>query len=71
MNAMSFETRHNLSIGLRYALLILIATIFIFPILFMVMSSLKPDLQTAARFGFVARLLASGRYLAEQLRRSL
>ena len=45
MNAMSFETRHNLSIGLRYALLILIATIFIFPILFMVMSSLKPDLQ--------------------------
>ena len=45
MNAMSFETRHNLSIGLRYALLILIAIIFIFPILFMVMSSLKPDLQ--------------------------
>ena len=45
MNAMSFETRHNLSIGLRYALLLLIAIIFIFPILFMVMSSLKPDLQ--------------------------
>ncbi len=45
MTSMSFETRQNLSIGLRYALLILIATIFIFPILFMVMSSLKPDLQ--------------------------
>ena len=32
-------------IGLRYALLILISAIFIFPILFMVMSSLKPDMQ--------------------------
>ncbi len=45
MNTMSFETRQNLLTGLRYALLILIAAIFIFPILFMVMSSLKPDLQ--------------------------
>ncbi len=45
MTAMSYETRERLILSLRYALLILIAAIFIFPILFMVMSSLKPDLQ--------------------------
>ena len=45
MNTLDFDTRQKLIIGLRYALLILIAAIFIFPILFMVMSSLKPDLQ--------------------------
>ncbi len=45
METLSFETREKMIIGLRYALLILIAAIFIFPILFMVMSSLKPDMQ--------------------------
>ncbi|MCY4147285.1 MAG: carbohydrate ABC transporter permease [Chloroflexi bacterium] len=42
---MSFASQQRLSISLRYALLILISLIFIFPIVFMVMSSLKPDLQ--------------------------
>ena len=42
---MPFETRQRLILSLRYTLLILIAAIFIFPIVFMVMSSLKPDLQ--------------------------
>ena len=42
---MSFETRRNVILGLRYTLLILVAAIFIFPIVFMVMSSLKPDMQ--------------------------
>jgi len=35
----------NLAMALRYILLSLVALIFIFPILFMVMSSFKPDLQ--------------------------
>ena len=42
---MPFETRQRLILSLRYTLLILIAAIFIFPIVFMVASSLKPDLQ--------------------------
>ena len=45
MTAMTWETRHKLVISLRYTLLILISAIFIFPIVFMVVSSLKPDLQ--------------------------
>lgn len=45
MQSMSFASQQRLSISLRYALLILISLIFIFPIVFMVMSSLKPDLQ--------------------------
>ena len=36
---------HGLRLLTRYAVLTLIAVIFIFPLLFMVMSSLKPDLQ--------------------------
>ena len=36
---------HGLRLGVRYAVLILIAVIFIFPLVFMAMSSLKPDLQ--------------------------
>lgn len=36
---------HGLRLVVRYAVLVLIAIIFIFPLLFMVMSSLKPDLQ--------------------------
>ena len=45
MTTMTWETRHKLVISLRYTLLILISAIFIFPIVFMVVSSLKPDLQ--------------------------
>lgn len=36
---------HTLRLAVRYAVLTLIALIFIFPLVFMVMSSLKPDLQ--------------------------
>jgi multiple sugar transport system permease protein len=36
---------HGLRLGVRYAVLILIAIIFIFPLVFMLMSSLKPDQQ--------------------------
>ena len=42
---MPFETRQRLILSLRYTLLVLIAAIFIFPIVFMAASSLKPDLQ--------------------------
>jgi len=36
---------HGLRLAVRYAVLVLIALIFIFPLVFMVMSSLKPDQQ--------------------------
>lgn len=36
---------HGLRLGVRYAVLLLIAIIFIFPLIFMLMSSLKPDQQ--------------------------
>ena len=36
---------HGLRLGVRYLVLILIAIIFVFPLVFMVMSSLKPDQQ--------------------------
>ncbi len=45
MAAMTFETRQRLLISLRISLMILISAIFIFPIVFMIVSSLKPDLQ--------------------------
>ncbi len=40
-----FAEYQNLNTAVRYTLLILVALIFIFPILFMVMSSFKPDIQ--------------------------
>ena len=36
---------HGLRLAVRYAVLVLIAIIFIFPLIFMLMSSLKPDQQ--------------------------
>ena len=36
---------HGLRLAVRYAVLVLVAVIFIFPLLFMAMSSLKPDQQ--------------------------
>ena len=60
MNTMSFETRQNLIIGLRYALLILISAIFIFPIVFMVVSSLKPDIQLLRDSGSLRAFLPVG-----------
>ena len=39
---------HGLRLAVRYAVLVLIAVIFIFPLIFMVMSSLKPAQQLLA-----------------------
>ena len=60
MAAMSFETRKSLIIALRYLLLILISAIFIFPILFMVVSSLKPDMQLLRDSGSLRAFLPTG-----------
>ena len=57
---MSYERRHKLLISLRYTLLVLIAAIFIFPIVFMVMSSLKPDLQLLRDSGSLRAFLPVG-----------
>jgi len=60
MAAMSFETRKSLFIALRYLLLVLISAIFIFPILFMVVSSLKPDMQLLRDSGSLRAFLPTG-----------
>ncbi len=60
MAAMSFETRKSLIIALRYLLLMLISAIFIFPILFMVVSSLKPDMQLLRDSGSLRAFLPTG-----------
>ncbi len=60
MAAMSFETRKSLLIALRYLLLVLISAIFIFPILFMVVSSLKPDMQLLRDSGSLRAFLPTG-----------
>ena len=60
MRSMSFENQRRLLIGLRYALLILISLIFIFPIVFMVVSSLKPDMQLLRDSGSLRAFLPVG-----------
>ncbi len=60
MRSLSFENQQRLLIGLRYALLILIAMIFIFPIVFMVVSSLKPDMQLLRDSGSLRAFLPVG-----------
>ena len=45
MMAATAPENHGLRLAVRYAVLILIAVIFIFPLIFMLMSSLKPDQQ--------------------------
>ena len=57
---MTFETRQRLILSLRYTLMILISAIFIFPIVFMVMSSLKPDLQLLRDSGSLRAFLPVG-----------
>jgi multiple sugar transport system permease protein len=52
--------RSPLATFLRYALLVFVAIIFIFPILFMVMSSLKPDLQLLRDTSSIAAFLPVG-----------
>ncbi|MBO6511853.1 MAG: carbohydrate ABC transporter permease, partial [Roseibium sp.] len=44
MAVVSADNR-GLRLGARYAVLVLVAVIFVFPLLFMAMSSLKPDQQ--------------------------
>lgn len=44
----------------RYALLIAVAVVFIFPVVFMVVSSLKPDLQLLRDTGSVRAFLPVG-----------
>jgi len=53
-------SRSPLATFLRYALLVFVAIIFIFPILFMVMSSLKPDLQLLRDTSSIAAFLPVG-----------
>ncbi len=60
MQALNFETRQKLILSLRYTLMILIAAIFIFPIVFMVVSSLKPDLQLLRDSGSLRAFLPLG-----------
>lgn len=51
---------HRLRLAVRYAVLTLIAIIFIFPLVFMVMSSLKPDQQLLADTGSLRAFLPVG-----------
>jgi multiple sugar transport system permease protein len=51
---------HGLRLATRYAVLILIAIIFIFPLVFMVVSSLKPDQQLLADTGSLRAFLPVG-----------
>lgn len=39
------QDNHGLRLATRYAVLVLVAIVFVFPLLFMAMSSLKPDQQ--------------------------
>ena len=51
---------HGLRLAVRYAVLTLIAVIFIFPLVFMLMSSLKPDQQLLSDTGSLAAFLPVG-----------
>lgn len=53
-------SNHGLRLATRYAVLTLIAVIFIFPLLFMVMSSFKPDLQLLQDTGSLRAFLPVG-----------
>ena len=50
----------NLLIGLRYALLALVALIFILPLVFMILSSFKPDLQILRDSSSIRAILPVG-----------
>jgi multiple sugar transport system permease protein len=54
------EDNHGLRLATRYVVLVLIALIFIFPLVFMVMSSLKPDAQLLADTGSLRAFLPVG-----------
>lgn len=59
---MSFtrSDNHSLRLAVRYAVLVLIAMIFIFPLVFMLVSSLKPDAQLLADTSSLAAFLPVG-----------
>jgi multiple sugar transport system permease protein len=59
MAAISADNR-GLRLAVRYAVLILIAIIFVFPLVFMVMSSLKPDQQLLQDSGNLRAFLPVG-----------
>jgi multiple sugar transport system permease protein len=51
---------HGLRLAVRYTVLVLIAVIFIFPLVFMIMSSLKPDQQLLTDTGSLRAFLPVG-----------
>lgn len=56
----AINDRHGLRLVVRYAVLVLIAAIFIFPLVFMVMSSFKPDQQLLTDTGSFRAFLPVG-----------
>ncbi|MEM9950278.1 MAG: carbohydrate ABC transporter permease [Chloroflexota bacterium] len=54
------QTQKNLMIFTRYLLLILVASIFILPLIFMIMSSFKPDLQLLRDSSSIRAILPVG-----------
>ncbi|NBZ89761.1 carbohydrate ABC transporter permease [Stagnihabitans tardus] len=58
--AMIASDNHGLRLVTRYAVLVLIAVIFIFPLVFMLMSSLKPDQQLLQDSGSLRAFLPVG-----------
>lgn len=54
------DDNHGLRLFARYAVLVMIAIIFIFPLVFMLMSSLKPDEQLLADTGSLRAFLPVG-----------
>lgn len=53
-------SNRGLRLAVRYAVLVLIAVIFIFPLVFMVVSSLKPDQQLLSDTGSLRAFLPVG-----------
>jgi multiple sugar transport system permease protein len=58
--SMITSDNHGLRLVMRYTVLVLIALIFVFPLVFMVMSSLKPDMQLLQDSGNLRAFLPVG-----------
>ena len=54
------QDNHGLRLAVRYLVLVLVAVIFIFPLVFMVVSSLKPDQQLLSDTGSLRAFLPVG-----------
>jgi len=63
---MSYKNRQKVATFFRYGLMILLAIVFAFPIVFMLVSSLKPSFQIL-RFIFANGFSSSGRNLYSKL----